>query len=136
AYDEALKNAFLSLNDLPYKYDSTTVTQAPAAVATSPATPAAAMPAAAMPAAAVPALETPAVGKISGTLYAQATLNGYQLIDVTPKKVLILLKTSIQDYFIAQAGASNGVVFKKDGEWIFEYYKDDKLVSQKLDIKF
>jgi hypothetical protein len=42
----------------------------------------------------------------------------------------------MQDIFIAEAGASNGMVFKKDGEWFFEYYKDGKLVSQKLEIKF
>ena len=72
----------------------------------------------------------------AGTLYAQATPNGYQLIDTTPKKVLTLLKTSMQDYFIAEDGTSNGIVFKKNGEWYFECYKDGKLVSQKLQIKF
>ncbi|HVU55556.1 MAG TPA: hypothetical protein VHD83_10900 [Puia sp.] len=129
AYDEALKEAFKSLNDVAYKYDSTAMAaNAQPAVATPAAAPA-------VPASA-PASE-PAVGdKITGTLYAQATANGYQLIDITPKKVLLLLKTSIPDYYIAQAGASNGIVFKKDGEWFFESYKDDKLVSQKLEIKF
>jgi hypothetical protein len=32
--------------------------------------------------------------------------------------------------------ASNGIVFKKNGEWFFEYYKDGTLVSQKLAIRF
>jgi len=76
------------------------------------------------------------VPEISGTLYAQVTPNGYQLIDTTPKKILTLLKTSMQDYFIVEAGPTNAVVFKKDGEWLFEYYKDNKLISQKLEIKF
>ncbi|HVW58990.1 MAG TPA: hypothetical protein VHC48_03110 [Puia sp.] len=129
AYDGALKDAFLSLNDVPYKYDSTAMTQAAPA------------PAASAPATQTPALQpsTPvatAPGEITGTLYAQTIPNGYQLIDTSPKKVLTLLKTSTQDYFIAQAGPSNGIVFKKDGAWTFEYYKDDKLVSQKLEIKF
>lgn len=123
AYDLALRDAFSSLNDVSYKYDSTMATNQQAAA--TPAAPSSA-PAPAM-----------AVGaEITGTLYAQATPNGYQLIDTTPKKVLILLKTSMQDYYIAEAGASNGIVFKKNGEWIFEYYKDSKLVSQKLDVKF
>jgi hypothetical protein len=123
AFDLALKDAFTSLNDVPYKYDSTAVInqQATATPAAPSATPAPAMAAGA---------------EITGTLYAQATPNGYQLIDTTPKKVLVLLKTSMPDYFIAEAGTSNGIVFKKDGEWIFEYYKDNKLVTQKLEVKF
>ncbi len=119
AYDFALKDAFASLNAVPYKYDSTQE------VATTPAiTPSA------------PAPAKPEVADITGTLYAQPIPNGYQLIDTSPKKVVTLLKTSTEDYFIAQAGATNGIVFKKNGDWFFEYYKDDKLVSQKLAIKF
>ena len=130
AYDEALRNAFASLNDVAYKYDSTTVAQPQPAAAT----PVVSSPAPAPVPAQVPAKA--AVVEITGTLYAQVTPNGYQLIDTTPKKILTLLKTSMQDYFIVDAGPSNAVVFKKDGEWLFEYYKDNKLVSQKLDIKF
>lgn len=136
AYDEALKNAFASLNDVPYKYDSTLLAQQAVAVpAATTAAPAVAT-ATATPAPAVAAPAMAPVADITGTLYAQVTPNGYQLIDTTPKKVLALLKTSMPDYYIAQGGASNGVVFKKDGEWVFEYYKDDKLVSKKLEIKF
>ena len=124
AYDEALKNAFLSLNDVPYKYDSTIAAQPQQVIAT---------PAVSSPA---PVPASSAAVEITGTLYAQVTPNGYQLIDTTPKKILTLLKTSMQDFFIVDAGPSNAVVFKKDGEWLFEYYKDNKLVSQKLEIKF
>jgi len=127
AYDEALRNAFSSLKDVPYKYDSTIVAQ-PQQVA---ATPAVSSPA---PVPAVPV--KPVLTEITGTLYAQLTPNGYQLIDTTPKKILSLLKTSMPDYFIVEAGPSTAVVFKKDGEWLLEYYKDNKLISQKLDIKF
>ena len=124
AYEEALRNAFSSLNDVPYKYDSTLVAQPQQVTAT---------PAVSSPA---PVAAKSAVTEITGTLYAQVTPNGYQLIDTIPKKILTLLKTSMQDYFIVEAGPSNAVVFKKDGEWLFEYYKDNKLVSQKLEIKF
>ena len=124
AYDLALRDAFSSLDAVPYKYDSTMLTQ-PQQVTATPAAP---------PAAPAPTL--PAATEITGTLYAQATPNGYQLVDITPKKVLTLLKTSVQDYFIAEAGTYSGIVFKKEGEWVFEYYKDDKLVSRKLAIKF
>jgi len=150
AYDGALKDAFTSLNSFAYKYDSslaqqqfaaTPSTQAPppsTPVTTSPAasSPAAAMPATAAPVTTPPATETPVATTNAGTLYAQATANGYQLVDTSPKKILTLLKTSVQDYFIAQSDTANGIVFKKNGEWFFEYYKDDKLISKKLEIKF
>ena len=141
AYDLALRDAFSSLNDVPYKYDSTALAPSQQAM-TTPAAPPAAAPATATaptPAPATtpaPAPASASVAEAIGTLYAQATPNGYQLIDTTPKKVLTLSKTSMQDYFIAEDGASNGVVFRKNGEWFFEYYKDNKLISQKLQIKF
>lgn len=126
AYDGALKDAFSSLNDVPYKYDSTLATQQqqPAAAP------------AMQPTAQAPAPASAAATEITGTLYAQVIPNGYQLIDTSPKKVLTLLKTSLPDNYIADAGTYSGVVFKKNEEWIFEYYKDNKLVSRKLEIKF
>lgn len=134
AYSEALQNAFASLNAAKYKYDSTSAKAAPlAATGASSAAPAAAVAATGVTiAAAVPATVT----ESGNVLYAQANANGFQLIDTTPKKVMTLLKTSQQDCFLADDGISKGIVFKKNGEWFFEYYKEDKLASQKLNIKF
>ncbi|MFX1706669.1 hypothetical protein PV783_22055 [Chitinophaga sp. CC14] len=128
SYNLALRDAFTSLNDVPYAYDGT-VSEAPQQ-AVAPAVAPAPTPA---------ATTTPAVAETkeaAGTLYAQATANGYQLIDTSPKKVLTLFKTSVQDYFIADNEASHGIVLKKNGDWYFEYYKDNKLISEKLLIKF
>ena len=125
AYNEALKDAFSSLDKIPYKYDSTALAQTQPPVAT--------------PAAPSSPVSAPHAGTdIQGTLYAQAIPSGYQLIDTTPKKVLTLLKTSMPECFLADAGAgtSNGIVFKKNNEWFFEYYKEGSLVSQRLEIKF
>jgi hypothetical protein len=134
AYDLALRDAFTSFNDVPYKYDSTAIAQ------TQPQQPAMAPAVATAPSAPVTApAQAPtasAITETTGTLYAQPTPNGYQLIDTTPQKVLTLFKTSMPDYFIAESGGANGIAFKKDGEWFFEYYKDNKLTSQKLQIKF
>ncbi|MFY0482063.1 hypothetical protein ACI6PS_05605 [Flavobacterium sp. PLA-1-15] len=69
-------------------------------------------------------------------LFAQAISNGFQLVDTTPKVVLKMFKTSQTDYYTAVSDSKNGVVFKKNNEWFFEYYENDKLVSEKLDIKF
>jgi len=124
AYSEALRNVFVSVNAANYKYDSTSAPQVTPAVANTAA-----------PAPVAPA--TPAaVSENKNTLYAQPNTNGFQLIDTTPKKVMTLLKTSQQDSFIADDGVVKGIVFRKNGEWFFEYYKEDKLVSQKLTIKF
>ncbi|RZK10243.1 MAG: hypothetical protein EOO46_11375 [Flavobacterium sp.] len=69
-------------------------------------------------------------------LFAQAISNGFQLVDTTPKVVLKMFKTSQTDYYTAVSDTKNGVVFKKNNEWFFEYYENDKLISEKLDIKF
>jgi hypothetical protein len=131
AFDGALRDAFTSMNSVAYKYDSTAAAP-PQQVAQAQQVP---VPPAA-PASTPTAPVKPAAGELTGTLYAQPTPNGYQLVDTTPKKILTLLKTSVQDYFIADAGGNNGIVFKRNGEWFFERYEDNKLVSQKLDIKF
>jgi hypothetical protein len=127
SYSEALRNAFVSLNELPYAFTGE--------VAPTPVVPTVPV---AKPVVATPqtAPATPVVNQPLGTLYAQATANGFQLIDTTPKRVLTLFKTSVQDYFIADSGQFKGIVMKKDGEWFFEYYNNDKLISEKLLIKF
>lgn len=136
AYNLALRDAFASLKEVPYAYNGTVNTPQPsqppvaAAQATtpSPATPSLAA------AATIPA---PAAAPLpAGTLYAQATATGYQLIDTTPKIVLSLFKTSVQDCFIADNGTAHGVVLKKGNDWYFEYYQGKQLVSEKLVIKF
>lgn len=128
AYNEALRNAFVSLNELPYTFTGEAAKveslKAPVVVAAPVNSPVA------VAAASVESTEP------SGTLYAQATANGFQLIDTTPKKVMTLFKTSVQDCFIADSGQSKGIVLKKDGKWFFEYYNNDKLVSEGLLIKF
>lgn len=135
AYMEAVRNAFLSLNTANYKYDSTaaaTTSATPAANNTTATTAATATTVTTVTTAATPAT----LAENKDVLYAQANANGYQLIDTSPKKIMTLLKTSQPDNFLADDGTFKGIVFRKNGEWLFEYYKDDKLISQKLNIKF
>lgn len=82
-----------------------------------------------------PATATP-VTTGEQTLFAQPIANGYQLVDTTPKVVLKMYKTSQADSYTAMGDGKNGVVFKKGNDWFFEYYQNDKLVSEKLSIKF
>lgn len=69
-------------------------------------------------------------------LTAKSTAYGYELLDAKGKHFLKMYKTSQPDSFSAQMESINGVVFKKGNEWFFEYYVNDKPVSQKLDILF
>lgn len=145
SYTLALRDAFNSLNDVPYAYTGPADTHdQQAATATSNVTTAVNTPPATQPVVNQTAVSHPPVVKIvaaetaqtAGTLYAQPTANGYQLIDTAPKIRLTLFKTSVQDYFIADNGVANGIVFKRDENWFFEYYNNGKLIAEKLLIKF
>ena len=78
----------------------------------------------------------PSAGNTINLLTAKKLANGYELLDKSGSSVLKMFKTSQQDYYTAQMETRNGVVFKKDGQWYFEYYDNDKLISQKLNIQF
>ncbi|NHA03533.1 hypothetical protein G7092_07000 [Mucilaginibacter sp. HC2] len=144
SYNLALREAFTSLDGVPYAYNGKTSEQQiqPAVAATTTITTTNAPPktAIAPPQATASMVSAKAIqmepSQSAGTLYAQVIANGYQLIDTTPKIVLTLLKTSVPDYFIANNGTSNGIVLKKNNDWFFEYYQDGKLISEKLMVKF
>lgn len=121
AYYEALREASQSVGQLNYKY-SGKETAKPAAAAASVAVNQQAA--------------TPATVNNDSQLFAQPIANGYQLVDNTPKVVLKIYKTSQQDSYTAVSDSKNGVVFKRGNDWFFEYYQNDKLVSEKLNIKF
>jgi hypothetical protein len=133
SYNLALRDAFNSMTDFRYTAGSTPETSAPTPIAaTAPAKEVKTEPVP-TPASQPATTET----KITeAVLYAQPTANGYQLVDATPKIVMTLLKTSVEDCFIANNGSTAGVVLKKSGTWYFEYYKNNILVSDKLPIKF
>jgi hypothetical protein len=69
-------------------------------------------------------------------LFATPIENGFQLIDETSKVVMVLIKTLQPDYFNANVDKKYGVVFKKNKQWVFEYYFEGKLIVEDLNIKF
>jgi len=73
---------------------------------------------------------------LSGTLYAQPIAGGFQLVDSTPKIVLKLEETSMDDIYLAQYGDSNAMVFKKSDQWFLEYTHNGEKKTQELQIKF
>ena len=151
AYSEALNEAFKSVYTLNYKYNGNTnfssktgiVAQSVPAM-TPPSVPNTAIAAVSIPVVAVPVVaakkETnePKVSenKTTGLLYAQPTSYGYQLIDSEPKVVMKVYKTSNPASFMAKKGEIQGALVSKDNQWFFEYYQNDKLISEKVEVKF
>jgi hypothetical protein len=116
AYYEALREASRSFDIIDYRYND----GGPAVTAASTS----------------PAIIAEKQKKAENQLIARPTASGYELLYNSQKVVLKMFKTSQPDYYSAQMEDINGVVFKKGSEWVFEYYLNDKPVSQKLNIKF
>lgn len=124
SYPEALQNAFLKLKTIGYAYNGANGgSNIVAEIVAKPEVKSA-------------PVSSAKIDETADYLFAQPIANGYQLVDKSPKVVLKIYKTSQPDYFTAQSETKNGALINKNGEWILEYYKDDKLVSEKLLIKF
>jgi hypothetical protein len=128
AYNQALRAAFRSFDKPEYRYN-------PSAEKAAPVKPVEAV-APAQQAQNPKAVETLAINRTDNFLSAQPIENGYQLIDTTPKIVLKMYKTSQPEVYIGESETSKGVVLKKDGQWVFEYYQQKLLVVKPLNIKF
>lgn len=72
----------------------------------------------------------------SGAYFAQPTITGFQVIDNEPKVIMRLFNTSQKDVFIAEKGSIKGIVISKNGQWLFEYYQNARLVSEPIKLKF
>ena len=67
----------------------------------------------------------------SNILYAQAVNNGFQVVDSTPKVVMLLLSTAKQDVYIVKG--EDAIVYKEDGFW---YKSSNSTSAETLNIKF
>ncbi|RAV29852.1 hypothetical protein DN748_07060 [Sinomicrobium soli] len=137
AYHDALRKAFLSVEELGYRYDPSQAIVAPrrsvAAAPAATATPVLAAESKAPDNTPVPVARQ--TGTVSGeVLYAQPVENGYQLVDQSPKVVFVLQNTSVDNVFIIKD--KNGMLTLKDGKWMAEYYENGERVLRELEIKF
>jgi hypothetical protein len=130
AYNEALNEAFQSFYDLQYKYSGAVAKKEPIVEQTQSA------PVVLEKAIVVAEAKLNIESKDANLLYAQATPTGFQLIDSTPKVVMKLFKTSQANSFIAIKDTVQGSLILKDNQWYFEYYQNDKLISEKVAVKF
>ena len=85
--------------------------------------------------------ETPEIEReteeASGPVYlARKTSNGYELLDGQNKFWLTLFETSTPEVYLARNEKENGMVYKKESKWYFEYYENSELMVQEILIKF
>lgn len=71
-----------------------------------------------------------------GTIKSEKSEMSIKVINSITQKELVLYKTSKQDVFLCNQNGKSGVVLYKGGSWYFEFIENDKLASEKLDIKF
>ena len=110
SYNQALREAFNSFEALHYKYNDSDVSKIS---------------------------NTINDGNLSQiALFAQPIVNGFQLIDSTPKVIMKIYKTSSPICFIANKNNIQGVLISKDNQWFFEYLYNSNLVSEKVEVKF
>lgn len=130
-YQEALREAFESVESLDYRYKpkQNAIVEKKTVTANVPKENANTLEV-------KPVIEAaPATTTVNeNVLYAQPVKNGYQLVDTTPKVVFILQKTSVQNVYLIKG--KDGTVFLNNGQWIAEYYEGDELKRERLDIKF
>jgi hypothetical protein len=70
-------------------------------------------------------------------LYALPTNIGFKLVNAIPNVIFKLQKTSIDNLYLAERGMmDNGLFYKKGESWFYEYYKNDKLIIEKIEVKF
>lgn len=130
AYNEALRMAFASFEMLRHKYNGKIIAEKPVEV--KPFKEAIEQPKVVI----LESKETVTTTATSNQLFAQPIQNGFQLVNTEPKVIFKLFKTSAKDFYTAIKGDLQGVLIKKNNEWFFEYYQNDKLVSEKVEVKF
>lgn len=124
-YAEAFRNAAKAFDALGYKYNGTTIDVAREVVVTT-------NDGSTIKKEIIP-IHSQTIGE---ALFAQPTANGFQLVDTTPKVVMLLFNTGSKDLYMAEKGATKGVLRNDAGQWVFEYYADGKLISEKFNVKF
>lgn len=67
-------------------------------------------------------------------LYAQKIENRYQLVDKTPRVVMVLLETSKADVFLVKD--KNAIVYKEDGFWYLSKNDGSSVTIETLNVKF
>ncbi|GAA3616454.1 hypothetical protein Q4Q39_01110 [Flavivirga amylovorans] len=79
-------------------------------------------------------IETGVKEVLSKVLYAQEIENGFQLVDSSPKVVYKIRQTRLDNVFLVEN--TSAIIYKKEGIWTIEYYSNNTLKYEELNIKF
>jgi hypothetical protein len=121
AYNQALRQAFESFRGLNYKYEPKVAPTNSVKNETIPSE---------------KTILNETFDASEPVLYAKPIANGYQLVDAKRNEVMKIFKTSSTSNFIATKGTLQGALVLKEKQWYFEYYQDEKLVSEKVNVNF
>lgn len=67
-------------------------------------------------------------------LYAQEIESGFQLVDSSPKVVYRIKQTKLDKVFLVEN--KSAIIYKKGDDWVLEYYSNNVLKQETLNIKF
>ncbi|TYA69793.1 hypothetical protein [Seonamhaeicola marinus] len=70
----------------------------------------------------------------SKVLYAQEIENGFQLVDNTPKVVYRVKKTGLDNVFLVEG--KSAILYKKESDWVLEFYVNGKAQKEIVKVKF
>jgi hypothetical protein len=113
AYNQALREAFTSFEKLEYKYSGNDNSKNNVDVNVK-----------------APIFKQNLFAKPLGANLFQLLTNDTDI----PNLVLTIAKTNNPSIFIVEEAMRTGVVYKNNNEWIFDYYENEKLFSEKLNI--
>ena len=140
AYTEAIRKAFESVEELNYSYEPSSSLPQAKAIASQPKEVVVAVPATAevtsVEVAKVPETQSDLTKDVASAeiLYAQKISGGYQLVDSTPKVVMVLLETPKSDMFLVKG--KDAMVYKENDQWILSDKSSGESKATPLNIKF
>ena len=135
AYNQALREAAKSFETLNYKYKENQSSTKSKEDSVKPTESKVASEIIRVSATDIP-ISGPTKTLANGQFYAQPIENGFQLVNTEPKVIYKIYNTSVPDFFIASKGEQQGVFFKMENSWFFEYYQFNKLYSENVGVKF
>lgn len=61
--------------------------------------------------------------------------NGLAVLNSDKKIIMYLYKSTLQNVYLADKMGIKGICYQKNNDWFFEYYENDSLKTEKMDIK-
>lgn len=132
AYQEAIRNAYDTMEDFKYSYNPNLIVEDKKSKKLD--TPVIITPKVIITPEVKKTTTKKAVSDAVNILYAQPKKNGFQLVNMKPEVVFLVLKTNVKDVFVIKD--KNGIFYKIGEKWGAEYYENNLLVKKEFEVKF